>query len=438
MRILILGHGAREHAIVKRLAQSDHHPEMYALMGSVNPGLGRLCCDFRLGSLSDVSQMVSYAREERIDLVIPGMELPLIAGVVDALQLAGIPVIGPTKGLARLEGDKSYLRALMSRCAPEAMPDCHLCTGETELRAAADELDAVAIKPLGLTGGKGVKVTERNLRDDDEALSYALEVIHDDGRVLIEECLRGEEFSLMAFSDGVRLVSMPLVQDFKLAYEGDSGPMTGGMGAYSCADHLLPFVSEVECVTAADVLWRIVAAAQKENEALYRGFIYGQFMLTVDGPKVIEINARLGDPEAMNVMHLLNGDLVDISHQMLTRLDDAIAFRPVATVVKYLVPKGYPSAPEVGRRISVDETAISERGGELFYASVHLDGQAVYTTGSRALAVLCAAATVTEAEACVEGIVQGIEPEHLYHRSDIASASMLAEKVAHMERLRLS
>ena len=294
---------------------------------------------------------------------------------------------------------------------------------------AADELNAVAIKPLGLTGGKGVKVTERSLRDDDEALSYALEVIHLDGRILIEECLQGEEFSLMAFSDGARLVSMPLVQDFKLAYEGDSGPMTGGMGAYSCVDHLLPFVSETEHVAAADVLWRIVAAAQEENGALYRGFIYGQFMLTADGPKVIEINARLGDPEAMNVMHLLNGDLVDISHQMLTRLEGTIPFSPIATVVKYLVPKGYPSSPEVDRRISVDETTIAERGGELFYASVRFDGQAVYTTGSRALAVLCTAATVAEAAALVEGIVQDIEPEHLYHRSDIASAPMLAGRV---------
>jgi len=438
MRILILGHGAREHAIAKRLAQSDHHPEMYTFMGSVNAGLARLCRDFRLGSLSDVGEIVSYAREERIDLVIPGQELPLIAGVVDALQLAGIPVIGPTRGLARLEGDKSYLRALMSHCAPEAMPRYRLCTSEMELRAAADELDAVAIKPLGLTGGKGVKVTQRSLRDDDEALGYALEVIHHDGRVLVEECLQGEEFSLMAFSDGARLVSMPLVQDFKLAYEGDSGPMTGGMGAYSCADHLLPLVVETERVAAADVLWRIVAAAQEENGALYRGFIYGQFMLTADGPKVIEINARLGDPEAMNVMHLLNGDLVDISHQMLTRLEGTIPFSPIATVVKYLVPKGYPSSPEVDRRISVDETTIAERGGELFYASVRLDGQAVYTTGSRALAVLCTADTVAEAAALVEGIVQDIEPEHLYHRSDIASASMLAEKVAHMEWLRSS
>ena len=269
-------------------------------------------------------------------------------------------------------------------------------------------------------------------------MSYALEVIRDDGRVLIEERLHGEEFSLMAFSDGAKLVRMPLVQDFKLAYEGDSGPMTGGMGAYSCSNHSLPFTNAAERTVAMDVLWRIVAAAQEDNDAPYRGFIYGQFMLTAGGPKVIEINARLGDPEAMNVLRLLDADLVDISHQMLTHLEDAIAFRPVATVVKYLVPEGYPANPKVGQRISVDEEAVVESGGELYYASVRFDGRAIYTTGSRALAVLCAASSVAEAEARVENIVRGIEPGHLYHRSDIAGAAMLAEKVAHMQRLRLS
>ena len=438
MRILVLGHGAREHAIAKRLAQSDHRPEVYAFMANANPGIARLCRDFKLGSLLDVEEMVSYAREKRVDLVVPGQELPLIAGVVDALQRAGIAVIGPTRGLARLEGDKSYLRALMSRCASEAMPHYRLCVNEVDVRAAVGELGAVAVKPLGLTGGKGVKVTGRNLEDDDKAIDYALEVMQRDGRVLIEECLQGEEFSLMAFSDGSKLVSMPLVQDFKLAYEGDSGPMTGGMGAYSCPDHLLPFVSEAERTVAMDILERIVTAAQQENEALYRGFIYGQFMLTAGGPKVIEVNVRLGDPEAINVMYLLNADLIDISHQMLTHLKGAIAFKHAATVVKYLVPKGYPSNPEEGRRISVDEAAIAERSGDLYYASVCFEGSEIYTTRSRSLAVLSAAATVMEAEKRVEEIVRSIEPEHLYHRSDIASASVLTQKMEYMQRLRAS
>lgn len=251
------------------------------------------------------------------------------------------------------------------------------------------------------------KVTERALKEDDEAMRYVLDVVEHDGRVLIEERLQGEEFTLMAFCDGSRLVSMPLVQDSRLVYEGDSGPMTGGMGAYSCPDHLLPFVSDPDRAVAMNTLWRIVAAAQQENEALYRGFIYGQFMLTADGPKVIEIDVRLSDPEAMNVMHLLDADLVDIAHQVLTRLESEIAFKSAAT---------------------------AERGGEVYYASVRFDGEAVYTTQSRGLAVLCAA-TVVEAEARAESIVQDIEPEYLYHRSDIATASMLAEKVAHMRGL---
>ncbi|GAG22430.1 unnamed protein product, partial [marine sediment metagenome] len=253
--------------------------------------------------------------------------------------------------------------------------------GDDALRVIK-EYETVAIKPLGLTGGKGVKVSGDHFSNIDEKLAYANGLIKKDGNVLIEEKLVGEEFTLQAFADGSNIALMPPVQDHKRAYTGDRGANTGGMGSYSTGKNL-PFLQDSD-LEEAKIIIQDTIAAMKEKNASFTGILYAQFMATKDGLRVIEFNARFGDPEAMNVLSLLKTPLTDVFLSMAKGELIPVEFSDECTVVKYLVPEGYPDSPKKDVEVNVDNNGIEQLGAKLYYASVYEENDKILTTGSRA------------------------------------------------------
>jgi phosphoribosylamine--glycine ligase len=290
-----------------------------------------------------------------------------------------------------------------------------------------DDYDGdLAVKPAGLTGGKGVRVIGDQVTAE-EAKEYLRNADYD--RVVLEERLVGEEFTVQAFVAGGDLRVTPAVQDHKRAYEGDEGPNTGGMGSYSDAGLALPFMSDEDYHEAVSVLEATVEALGD-----YKGVLYGQFMLTAEGVKVVEFNARFGDPEAMNTLPVLNTDFLDV----LTgaREDDLpeLSFAPKATVCKYAVPEGYPEDPEAGAKVEVDEESAGD--AILFYASVDERDDGIYTTTSRAFALVGVADTIAEAEEIAEDALAVAGEEGLDVRHDIGKADLVQQRIDHVAELR--
>jgi len=439
MKVLAVGGGAREHAIVEALARSG--ADVYACMKNNNPGIARLSKEHLLVDEHDVMKVVEFGRANGVELAVIGPEGPLEVGLADGLVKSGIPTASPSQAAARIETSKSFMRQLLSKNKIRGSVRFAVVESVDELRSALDDLgDEVVVKPTGLTGGKGVKVSGEHLMTREDILAYGEEVltkrIGGAARIVLEEKLVGEEFTIQAFCDGRNVVPMPAVQDHKRAYEGDRGPNTGGMGSYSQKDGLLPFLRRDEYEAAVGIMRDVVSALRRSGSE-YRGTLYGQFMLTRDGPKVIEFNARFGDPEAMNVLSLLECDFVRICMRMAdgTISKSDAKFLPQASVCKYVVPEGYGTKPLADQEITVDEKAIREEGAMLYYASVNERGGKVYTTTSRSLGIVGVSESIDAAERTVELALRHVSGR-IHVRHDIAKPDMLAAKVRRMEQVR--
>ncbi len=431
MKVLLIGSGGREHAIAEAIARSKKNPEIYAAMSKKNPGISRLCKDFLLVKETD-PVIVDYALESGIELAVIGPEAPLAEGIPDLLWDAGIPVVGPRRLAAQIEFDKAWTRNFMKKYSIAGLPLFKVFRkGERGIDEYIDELKDVVIKPAGLTGGKGVRVMGDHF-DIEGAKDYAREVLSGDDLV-VEERLVGEEFTVQAFVDGATLAFAPSVQDHKRAYEGDIGPNTGGMGSYSDSKDILPFMKESDYSDAKKIMTDTVRAIKKETGVPYQGVLYGQFMATKKGISVIEFNARFGDPEAMNVLPLLTNDFLDVCSTIVNGGLDRIrvSFKKQATVCKYAVPAGYPDSPKRDSVVEIGDIMDSL----LFYSSVYESDNKIYTTGSRALAVLGIADTIKEAEKRAEAGLSGLKGD-LYSRHDIGTDGLINKRILHMNELR--
>lgn len=436
--VLLVGNGAREHVLASALVRGG--AELKAFMNKKNPGIVQLAREFRIDSLENFEHACSFGKG--CDFAVIGPEAPLVVGIANALESAGIPCVGPRIDAAQLEGSKVFTRTLLDKYkVPGNIAFSTFSSMDGIIPFVHDlGLENVVVKPDGLTGGKGVRVAGEHLHSEADVVAYSKEILAEGGRVVIEEKLDGEEFTLQTFVDGKTILPTPLVQDHKRAFDGDEGPNTGGMGSYSMADHLMPFVGNADVEQALRCMTSTINALKRETGTEYKGFLYGQFMKTRGGVKLVEYNARFGDPEAMNVLSILQSNLVDtcrgIVEGTLHRMK--LVHEPVATVVKYLVPAGYPDAPAVNEPITVDEKQLAETGASHFFASVNqLPDGTIVTSSSRTVAVLGKGPTLQEAEATAEAATALVGGK-LFHRRDVGTAALLQKRIDHMARLGLA
>ncbi len=430
MKVVLVGNGAREHVIAERLAEDC---ELYAVMSKKNPAIAQLSKEYWICDIENPNEVKSVLEGKDFDLGFSSPDATLEAGVSDVLSECGMLVASPSKAASRVEWDKSYMRSLHENHQVGGRPLHEIATDAETAEMLIKEYGQVAIKPLGLTGGKGVKVSGDHFVNIEEKIAYADSLIKKDGSVLIEEKLVGEEFTLQAFCDGSRIALMPPVQDHKRAYEGDSGPNTGGMGSYTTGN-ILPFLTESDIADAKAII-QDTARALKKDGSPFKGILYGQFMATKESVKLIEFNARFGDPEAMNVLSLLEGSLTDVFLSMAEGQMQPPKFSEDCTVVKYLVPEGYPKDPKKDQEVDINSAELEKTGAKIYYASVYEESGRILTTSSRAFGIMGRAATLEEAEKTAEAACTHITGP-LWHRKDIGTAKLVERRCEHMRTLR--
>ncbi|WP_255195733.1 phosphoribosylamine--glycine ligase [Halorarius litoreus] len=424
--VLLVGGGGREHAIASAVADSE--ATLYACASNRNPGIAALADGFEQLDETDPDAVVDYAESVEATVAVVGPESPLAEGVSDALDDAGVYAFAPNSAEARIETDKSFQRRFLDEHGIPGNPAFEVFDDMESACAFIDEYDGdLAVKPAGLTGGKGVRVIGDQCTAE-EAKEYLRDSDYD--RVVLEERLVGEEFTVQAFVANGDVRPAPAVQDHKRAYEGDEGPNTGGMGSYTDATVELPFMTPDDYTAAVDIIRAVVEALDG-----YKGILYGQFMLTAVGPKIVEFNARFGDPEAMNTLPVLETDFVDV----ITAARDGeslpeLSFAHQATVCKYAVPEGYPTDPVSGAKVAIDEESAGD--ALLFYASVDAREDGIYTTTSRSFAVVGVADSITEAEEIAEDALAAAGEEGLRSRHDIGKPDLIQQRIDHMNELR--
>ena len=423
MNILVLGGGGREHAISWALAKSPRCTELYVAPG--NGGTANIARNVKDLNAEDARAVLAFAQAHNIELVVIGPEAPLVAGVADVLREAGIPVFGPDAQGAQLEGSKTYSKRFMdANGIPTARYQSF--TDAASARAYCEELGApLVVKADGLAAGKGVVVAE--------TLDMALDAVEacidgsfgDAGQtVVVEEMLTGPECSLLAFVSNGKAFCMAPAQDHKRAYDGDLGPNTGGMGVYSP----VPIVTEEEMATMISIMEQSAAATAKDPfENDYRGCLYGGFMLTPEGPKVLEFNARFGDPETQVVLPRLEGDLVNIMLAVAEgRPEDIVlSWSDKWAVSVVLASEGYPGSYEKGKVILGLEEAQDLDGVIVFHAGTALnpDGELI-TAGGRVLNVVALGDTFEEARNRAYEACELIKFEGVQYRSDIGRRAL--------------
>ena len=408
MKVLVIGSGGREHAIVDALARSPQVEKIFCAPGNAGIAAQAECVAIRD---TEVERLRDFAAAEGIALTVVGPEVALAAGVVDAFRAAGLRIFGPTKAAARIESSKEFAKDLMAR---HDIPTA----GYRVFSDYAEARDYVAGRPLpavlkydGLAAGKGV-VIAATMEEADEALrDMLLDDKFGEGRVVVEDYLEGPEFSLLCFVSGRKVWPMVLAQDHKRAYDGDEGPNTGGMGAYSP----LPFISEEDERYALERIMRPVAEAMADEGCPFEGVLYGGLMKTPQGIKVIEFNARFGDPETEVVLPRLKSDIVDIFCAVADGGDAELEWHDFATLGVVLASKGYPGDYAKGAEIR----GLDRVEGTVYHMGTRTEGDRVVTAGGRVLFVVGKGATLAEARERALADVARIECDNLFHRTDI-------------------
>lgn len=417
VNILVIGSGGREHALFWKLSESPQTERIYAIPG--NPGMGEMT-DI---AVTDNAAILQFAKEKDIGLVVVGPEVPLMNGLVDDLEAAGIPAFGPRANAAEIEGSKSFAKDLMKKYGiPTARYEV-FAEAEAARAYIRSEGTPIVVKADGLAAGKGVVVamTEQEALDAVDAIMEN-NLFGDAGaRVVIEEFMEGEEASLLAFTDGTVIRPMISAQDHKRAFDGDKGPNTGGMGTYAPAPVMTPELTER---AVEEILKPTISAMEKEGRA-YRGCLYLGLMITADGPKVVEFNARFGDPETQVVLPLLDGDLVQIMHACAdgTLADVPIRWKDGAAVCVVLSAGGYPASYEKGNEIYGIGNA-EKLGALVFHAGTAKKNGKIVTNGGRVLGVVGMGKDIASAVQSAYDAVDQISFKGEYHRKDIAHRAL--------------
>ena len=417
MNILVIGSGGREHALCWKLSESPQTEQIYAIPG--NPGMGASAAI----ALDDHAAILRFVKEHEIGLVVVGPEVPLMNGLVDELEAAGIRAFGPRANAAEIEGSKSFAKDLMKKYGiPTARYE--VFTAAEPARAYIRQEGApIVVKADGLAAGKGVIVamTEQEALDAVDAIMEDHSFGDAGARVVIEEFMEGEEASLLAFTDGRTIRPMISAQDHKRAYDGDRGPNTGGMGTYAPAPVMTPEMTE----RAVEEILKPTIAAMAMEGRVYRGCLYLGLMVTADGPKVVEFNARFGDPETQVVLPLLDSDLVAIMCACAdgTLADVPIRWKDGAAVCVVLASGGYPGHYEKGQEIHglADAEAM---GALVFHAGTAMKDGKLVTNGGRVLGVVGRGADISSAVDAAYAAATKISFKDAYYRKDIAHRAL--------------
>lgn len=422
MNVLVIGSGGREHALAKKLSESKKCDKLYALPG--NPGIGEIAECIESVSVEDIDGIVKKAKELSVDLVVVGPEVPLTLGLVDALEKENIKAFGPRKNAAIIEGSKSFSKNLMKKYnIPTAKYE--VFTDATSAKEYIKKEGApIVIKADGLAAGKGV-VVAMNL---DDALAAVDSVMASFGKaaasVVVEEFMDGEEASLLAFTDGETIIPMVPSQDHKRVFDGDKGPNTGGMGSYAPA----PVMTENLIKEAYEKILKPTVSALNSEGRKYQGCLYAGLMITKEGPKVVEFNARFGDPETQVVLPLLDNDLIEV---MLSCVDGnlkeiKLSWKDEAAVCVVVASKGYPGAYEKGKVIA--GLGDAKKAGHLvFHAGTKEVNGEIVTSGGRVLNIVDIGKNIREARDKAYEAVSLIKFDGAFTRSDIAHRALERE-----------
>jgi len=425
MKVLVIGGGGREHALVWKIAQSPLIDKIYCAPGNAGIAQQAECVDI---AADQINPLRRFAAENAIELTVVGPEAPLCAGIVDAFEAKGLKAFGPSQKAARLEGSKVFAKNLLDR---HGIPSGTFRVFDSADRAKAyvEMVGApVVVKADGLAAGKGVIICQ-SVEEAHDAVSRIViegEFGAAGDQVIVEECLVGEEASMLAFTDGQTIAVMPSSQDHKAAYDGDKGPNTGGMGAYSPAPVITPAMeTEVE----REVIVQTIHAMNREDRP-YRGVLYAGLMVTDDGPKVLEFNCRFGDPEMQPLAMRLKSDIVPILLAITEqRLEECeIQWHEGAACCVVMASGGYPGKYEKGKPITgLDEAARLEHV-VVFHAGTQLEGGQVLTNGGRVLGVTARGSTIVEAQKRAYEAVEKIHFDGAHYRTDIGWRALAREQ----------
>lgn len=426
-KILVVGSWAKEQITLENISRRPGR-EVYSYLDTVNPGILNCAKGCRIAPLNDIESIADYAASLPADLVLITTAEPLARGAADAIEAAGISVFAPGRSAARLETDKAFTRKFMQKVVPEALPGFGVFEKPEEARDFAEYLNwEVAVKPAGLTEGLGVRVYGDQLKNGKEVADYIKQLLENGrDRIVVEEKMEGVEFTLQCIVNGDILIPTPLVRDFKKLLADGRGPNTASMGSYSTRKRLPPFMDRSDYDAALSIIQRTVEAFTPQVDGKCKGFLYGQFMITESGLKLIEYNFRPGDPEWMNTISLLENDLVEAVEEVMAGGRPALSFRDTCSICKYIVPPEYPYRLNQPLRIEFEPEKIAEKGVGLYY-SCGLDERGVLNVGTeRGVALIANGKRLRDANQKIEEAVSMIDGK-FHYRSDIGNERDLPE-----------